>query len=114
MNRMTTPAKVCPDCGSVLIAEKYDTFCDKCKDKIIDGDGMHRVVVFWKSGDNADTYEMCSWDCVIEWLREMKLNKRKISFITLPYISGSAHGFEWDYESFMRAISGEPIEEDDE
>lgn len=113
MNRVTTPAKVCHECGHTLIAEKYDTFCDKCKDKILDDINIHRVMVFWESDDNADTYEMCSWDCVMEWLREMKLNKGKISFIALPYISGSAHGFEWDYESFMRAISREPIEEDE-
>ena len=104
MRKVTTPAKVCNECGHILIHEKYDEFCDHCKEKIPDEQGRLQITVFWENRDDASSYKFCSWDCVFDWLKNIPVNKKMISFITLPYISGSKTTFIEEYDAFFEAI----------
>lgn len=104
MRKVTKPAKICGECGSTLISEAYDNFCDYCKEKISEEQYDLQITVFWEEGSDAQHYEFCSWTCVFDWLQNMSLNKKRISFITLPYISGSKSSFPEEHDAFFRAV----------
>ena len=106
MRKVTVSAKVCPECGSVLIPEQDEAFCDYCKEKIPNGKD-YRLTVFWEGSEtSADDFEFCSWVCVFKWLKETTLNKKTIHFMNLPYISNSNNNsFEDEYNDFFKAAS---------
>ncbi len=91
MRKITQPAKICEDCGSVLKSEQYDFFCDNCKtkipsDKYVSGES-YTTSILWKNGSctNGDQ-DFCSLKCVREWLLNFPYNKNEVVSITLPYI----------------------------
>lgn len=104
MRKVTTPAKVCNECGHILIHEKYDEFCDCCMEKVTREYPL-RITVFWKnhSSDTADQ-KFCSWKCLFEWLQNTTLNKKMISFMNIDHLGGSAFTFKEEYDEFFEAI----------
>ena len=112
MRKITTPQKVCNDCGSVLIPEQYEDFCDFCQEKITKN--PLDLTVFWESYD-SDTqhYEFCSWRCTIGWLKNNTLNKKKMSFISLPDLGGCDVEFIEEYQSFFDAFASIMTKESD-
>lgn len=104
MRKVTTPAKVCSECGSTLIHEKYDEFCDHCKEKT-DPDYYLDSTIF---GDDGDTrhHKFCSWVCYVEWLRNPPFNKKTVNFITLPFLGGSSKNFEEELTLFLQSLQG--------
>lgn len=112
MRKVTTPNKICGDCGSILIHEKYENFCDHCQDKITE-DPL-QLTVFWEnSNTDADSYEFCSWLCVLDWLKNTTLNKKMMTFISLPYLGGGGKDFIEEYGEFWAAMET-LVEEDKE
>ena len=93
MRKVVVPAKVCGECGSVLINEKYEDFCDHCKEKITREYPL-RITVFFE-GHKTDTqdYQFCSWICLFDWLKNMTLNKKMINFLNIDHLGGSAFTF---------------------
>ena len=104
MRKVTKPSKVCIECGSTLIHEEYDNFCDHCKEKISDEQYDLQITVFWEKRDDASHYEFCCWTCVFDWLKNIPVNKKMINFITLPYLSGSKTTFTEEYNEFFKAL----------
>ena len=105
MRKITTPAKICKECGHILIREKYEVFCDQCKGKVTREYPL-RITVFWvdyKPGEAQDV-QLCSWKCLFEWLQEFPLNKKRVSFVNIDHLGGSDRSFEEEYEEFFKAI----------
>ena len=104
MRKVTTPAKVCKECGHILIHEKYDDFCDHCKEKVTREYPL-RITVFFE-GRSVDTTDpkFCSWKCLLSWLKEFPLNKKMVSFVNIDHLGGSAFSFEEEYDKFFEAI----------
>lgn len=104
MRKVTKPAKVCDKCGSQLTPEKYDEFCDYCKEKITKEIHL-QITTFFKGHDNTRNDEFCSWKCVFAWLKNLPYNKERIQFIALPYINSMVkRDFGKDYDAFIDAM----------
>jgi hypothetical protein len=86
MRKITKPAVVCDKCGSELIPERHDHFCDNCEMKT--SKDTLNVEIYWKDGNrDAETLEFCCLKCVREWLLSFPYNKEEVQFVVLPYIS---------------------------
>ena len=106
MRKVTTPAKVCNECGHILIHEKYDEFCDRCKEKVTRKYPLKITVFFEDSSSDTYTPRFCSWGCLFDWLQNMTLNKKMINFLNIDHLGGSAFTFEEEYNKFFEAIRG--------
>ena len=106
MRKVVKAKKVCGECGSTLINEEYDNFCDWCKEKIPKDNYDLRTDIFWEGDGHVDHYEFCTWRCVFGWFKNMTLNKDMINFITLPYVSGD---FKEAYKAFWAAVEEQVI-----
>ena len=103
MRKVTKPAKVCDKCGSQLIPEETEEFCDYCKEKI--SKEFHLEITTHFTGDNWKDDYFCSWKCVFAWLKNFPYNKERVEFITLPYINSLLNrNFKKQYKTFMDAI----------
>jgi len=104
MRKMVKPPIVCEHCGTTLKHGAEERFCDYCKGKIPEEYHL-RVNTFWEDlGSSAQDNEFCSWRCVTAWLREFPYNKKRVSFLTLPYIGGSGVEFETELVLFFRSF----------
>jgi len=104
MKKTIDAGKVCECCGATLVRPTEVSFCDYCKEKI-DEDSYMDSTVFFEGHGNTQRYEFCSWQCWMDWIRTLTLNKKMINFITPPYLGGSAKDFEEEYNSFIRSLS---------
>ena len=102
MRKIIKPGKICEHCGAHLTQDVYVTFCDYCKEKIPENVDIE-ATVFWQSGTEANHNEFCSFQCYFDWLRNIPLNKKMISFISQPYIGGSDKDFEKEYSNFLQS-----------
>lgn len=85
MLKVTYPAVICKECGSILKSEVYESFCDNCETKIL-GDPFD-IDIFWKSGeDKTKTINLCSLECLKDFLIRFPYNIDEVEFITIPYI----------------------------
>ena len=107
MRKVTTPATVCKDCGSILKHEECEYFCDLCKLKIVREYPL-RISVFWEDYEpgGSDTIEFCSWKCLFKWLDAFPLNKKLVHFINIDDLGGSEFNFIEEYNAFMDALRG--------
>jgi hypothetical protein len=105
MRKVTTPAKVCEDCGSRLTAEKYESFCDHCGAKIDLVEQVHTTVFYKASATRPMDREFCSWKCFIEWIVDLPFNVRRVEFISLPILGGSDRSFSASHKLFVNAIT---------
>jgi len=103
MRKMVKPPKVCEHCGTILKAGIEEAFCDYCKNKI-PKEVHYEVGVFWKSDSDAKSNEFCSWDCFVEWLHDFPFNKKRVEFISLPYIGSYDTEFPETLDNFLKAF----------
>ncbi len=95
MLKVTEPAIICKDCGSILKSEVHESFCDNCKTKIL-GE-LFNIDIFWKSHKvESETINLCSLKCIKDFLINFPHNIDEVEFITMPYI----HNIK-DLQSFL-------------
>ena len=88
MRKVTKGAEHCDKCGSQLVGETQEWFCDKCKQKIKDK-LKYKLTVFWKNdfnGNHTTSLDFCSLNCTRQWLLNFPYNIERIEFISLPFI----------------------------
>ena len=85
----------CKECKQKLNLTQEETYgCDNCKkpfSRLFKGVSERNLeylemVVFWKNGDEATRFHICTWTCVMKILVKLNKQAKEISFITLPYI----------------------------
>lgn len=98
---------ICDKCGTILQCGKEEIFCDHCKKKLTQEYPL-RITVFWKGTNDerpdnleVESVELCSWSCVIDFLRNFPWNKKRVESVTLPYIADCSMG---DFTAELKAM----------
>jgi hypothetical protein len=104
MRKQVDAGKVCEHCGSMLIRPKEDFFCDKCQNKIQDNVHLSTTIFFDDDRYTNTDYQFDSWKCLFEFLKDMKIDKKDIRFISMPILSGSGRDFETDWKEMFDAM----------
>ena len=87
MRKTVKPAEKCPTCGKTTKWDEVAVFCDQC-DKQINNHPLRLTMFFscgqdYEGGQTVDI-ELCSWDCVKQWLQENKSKLNEIWFVDFP------------------------------